>query len=121
MDSTLLHLGLPIPNSVKGVKDELFEESQDLFFEFRLETLGLIEPSRLLRSDLGVILLHGQQELWVHIINIEIVLEELEFVACNEWMFLDHLVKYFSGLLIQDIGNMVQKGAQYGPPDAHEL
>lgn len=77
MDSTLLHFGLPIPDSVEGVEDELSEESQDLCFELRLETLCFVEPGRLLRTNLSVILLHGLQELWVHIIDIEIVLEEL--------------------------------------------
>ena len=77
MDAALLHFGLPIPDSVEGVENELFEESQDLFFEFRLETLSLVEPCRLFWINLGVILLHGLQELWIHIINIEIVLEEL--------------------------------------------
>ena len=36
-------------------------------------------------------------------------------------MALDHLVEYFPGLLVQDVGDVVQQCAQYGPPDAHEL
>lgn len=36
-------------------------------------------------------------------------------------MALDHLVEYFPGLFVKDIGHVVQQCAHYGPPDAHEL
>ena len=91
MYTSFLHLCLPILDSFERADDKLSKESKDVHFEARIKSFCFVKPSPLLWDDLWVVLLDGLQDFWVHIINVEIVLEKLEFAASKSHVVLDQL------------------------------